>query len=127
VCWFIYFLSILSVGDPVSAGLNEVRNAERQLFFTLPPDSDRNGKHFYENPVQLVNQKCRILPEGASAKFIERRNFKRVSNARPPASFVRRKLEQRCSAFQKTRPARHFAWRASNQQRALARIALEPS
>jgi hypothetical protein len=27
-----------------------------RLFFTLLPDSDRNGKRFYQNPVQLVKQ-----------------------------------------------------------------------
>jgi hypothetical protein len=48
---------LLSVVDPAIAGLNEGRNAERKAFFTLTPDSDRNGKRFYQQPVQLVKPK----------------------------------------------------------------------
>jgi len=40
------------------AGLKEGEKCrEKGYFFTLPPDSDRNGSSFYKNSVKVVNPK----------------------------------------------------------------------
>ena len=43
--------------DPTIAGLKEEEKGREKGFLTLRPDSDRNEKRFYENPVQPVKLK----------------------------------------------------------------------
>jgi hypothetical protein len=45
---------LLSVVDPAIAGLKEGKKCRERALLTLPPDSDRNEKSFYENPIQSV-------------------------------------------------------------------------
>jgi hypothetical protein len=42
------------VVDPTIAGLKEEKQCRERAFLTLPPDSDRNDKSYYDNPIQSV-------------------------------------------------------------------------
>jgi hypothetical protein len=71
-----YFL-LLSRVDPVIAGLNEGEKCREKGFLTLAPDSDRNGRPFYEIPAQLVKTKAGWLEPSAhviAEKFVRTSN-----------------------------------------------------